>query len=148
MRAARKQRLVVALFLVLGVGLAIGIATFAFKRNITLYLSPTEVALGKAPENRSFRIGGLVVNNSLVRIEDSLDLSFTLTDNAENINIEFSGILPDLFREGQGIIAMGKLNPQGIFVAEEVLAKHDEKYMPREVAESLKKTGVYQGSSE
>jgi cytochrome c-type biogenesis protein CcmE len=102
------------------------------------FFSPTEVVEGKAPTGHPFRIGGLVMNDSVKRKTDGLTTQFTLTDNAKQVIIEYTGILPDLFREGQGIVAMGQLNPQGVFVASEVLAKHDENYMPPEVAASLK----------
>jgi len=102
------------------------------------FYSPSDIKAGKAPTNHLFRVGGLVEKNSLIRQEDSLMLEFRVTDQAETIGVQYTGILPDLFREGQGIIARGKLNKNGLFVAEEVLAKHDENYMPPEVADSLK----------
>ena len=97
-----------------------------------------EIAEGKAPQAHAFRVGGLVATNSVKRKQDGLTTSFSITDNAESVTVEYTGILPDLFREGQGIVALGQLNTDGVFVASEVLAKHDENYMPPEVAESLK----------
>jgi cytochrome c-type biogenesis protein CcmE len=117
-------------------------ATFllrAMNENILFYYSPTQVAAGEPPEGRRFRVGGLVVNGSVERTPGSLEVQFTLTDNAEVVPVVYSGILPDLFREGQGIIAHGALTDDGRFKADEVLAKHDENYMPPEVEESLKK---------
>ncbi len=107
--------------------------------NILFYYSPTQVAAGEPPENRRFRVGGLVVNGSVERAPGDIEVAFVLTDNQQTVPVVFSGILPDLFREGQGIIAHGEFDPaSGSFVADEVLAKHDENYMPPEVAASLK----------
>jgi cytochrome c-type biogenesis protein CcmE len=102
------------------------------------FYPPSDIKAGKAPVDHLFRVGGLVVENSLKRENDSLTLEFLLTDQANTIKVRYTGILPDLFREGQGIIARGKLDAKGVFIAEEVLAKHDENYMPPEVADSLK----------
>ena len=101
---------------------------------------PTEVADGKVPEGKRFRVGGMVPKGSIQRAPGSLTVRFAVTDYAHTVNIEYSGVLPDLFREGQGIIAHGKLDGRGVFVADEVLAKHDENYMPPEVKDALKKT--------
>jgi cytochrome c-type biogenesis protein CcmE len=108
--------------------------------NILFYYSPTQVAAGEPPEGRRFRVGGLVVPGSVQREEGNMEVRFVLTDNAQTVDVVYSGILPDLFREGQGIIAHGELTNPGVFTADEVLAKHDENYMPPEVAQSLKKT--------
>jgi len=129
--------LIVALILA-GVGIATAFGLRAFQENLLYYYSPSQVAAGDPPEGRKFRVGGLVVPGTIRREEGKIDVSFDLTDNAEMVTVTFAGILPDLFREGQGIIAHGKLDGQGMFVADEVLAKHDENYMPPEVAESLK----------
>lgn len=123
-----------------GVSIATVLGLTAFEENLLYFYSPTQVAAGEAPDNRSFRIGGLVVNGTVKRDMEGLGVQFDLTDNAETMTVEYTGILPDLFREGQGIVAMGKLQPGGLFIAEEVLAKHDEKYMPPEVAGALKAT--------
>jgi cytochrome c-type biogenesis protein CcmE len=125
--------------IVLGVGSAVAFALSAFQDNLLYYYSPSDVSAGKAPENRTFRVGGMVTKGSFHRAENSLEAHFTLTDYAHDVNVSYTGVLPDLFREGQGIIARGKLNANGEFIAEEVLAKHDEKYMPPQVADSLKK---------
>jgi cytochrome c-type biogenesis protein CcmE len=129
----------------LGIGAvlaAVGIgATFmlrAMNENILFYYSPTQVAAGDPPEDRRFRVGGLVVNGSVEREPGELEVRFILTDTAHTVPVVYAGVLPDLFREGQGIIAHGTMSGSGDFVADEVLAKHDENYMPPEVEESLK----------
>ncbi len=139
MKAARKKRLFFIVFLVAGVTLAAGFAMYAFNQNLMFYFSPTDVKQGKAPVNKIFRMGGMVVEGTFKKEPKSLKVHFDLTDYEKTVSVEYEGILPDLFREGQGIISRGKLNEQGVFIAEEVLAKHDENYMPPEVAESLKK---------
>ena len=138
MNPIRKKRLTLIGLMVAGIGIATWLALNAFDENLMFFFSPSEVAEGKAPTAHPFRIGGLVATDSVKRKQDGLTTSFTVTDNAKSVTVEYTGILPDLFREGQGIVAMGQLNPEGIFVASEVLAKHDENYMPPEVAESLK----------
>jgi len=110
----------------------------ASRENIMFYYDPSQVAQGKAPVTKRFRIGGMVVKGSLARKPGDLQVRFVLTDFAHQVPVEYTGVLPDLFREGQGIIAHGTMNANGAFVADEVLAKHDEKYMPPEVAASLK----------
>ena len=124
--------------LVAGVGVAVGFALKAFNENLMFFFSPKEVVAGEAPANAPFRLGGMVIKGSIERPGDGLVVQFGLTDYAQSVTVQYEGILPDLFREGQGIIAMGKLNDQGVFVADEVLAKHDENYMPPEVAEAVK----------
>ncbi len=123
---------------VFGVAVATVLGLTAFEENLLYFYSPTQIKAGEAPNNRKFRIGGLVVTGSVERATEGLLVSFDLTDNAKIITVEYSGILPDLFREGQGIVALGELNNKGTFVADEVLAKHDENYMPPEVAAALK----------
>ena len=123
---------------VFGVAVAAVLGLTAFEENLLYFYSPTQVAAGEAPDNRKFRVGGLVVAGSVVRATDSLLVKFDLTDNAKTMTVEYSGILPDLFREGQGIVALGEKNSSGTFIADEVLAKHDENYMPPEVADALK----------
>jgi cytochrome c-type biogenesis protein CcmE len=120
-----------------GVGIATAFALQAFNQNLLYYYSPTQISAGEAPDSRVFRVGGLVQNNSVKRAPGSLEVTFVLTDFQKEIPVSYTGVLPDLFREGQGVIARGKLDGSR-FVAEEVLAKHDENYMPPEVAESLK----------
>ena len=138
MNPKRKQRLIIVLGIVAGVSVAATFMGVALKENINLYFSPTDIGAGKAPLNRRIRVGGLVVAGSLKRGEE-LDVTFDVTDNIESLTIRYDGILPDLFREGQGIIANGKLTESGVVVADEVLAKHDEEYMPPEVQDSLDK---------
>lgn len=139
MKLARKKRLVLIGLMVAGVGLGVYFALQSLNENIMFFFSPTEVAQGKAPEGRLFRMGGIVVNGSVHRPGDGLTVQFELTDDANIVTVLYTGILPDLFREGQGIIANGKLGEDGAFVAQEVLAKHDENYMPPEVAEAMAK---------
>lgn len=137
MNPKRKQRLALVGALVTLVAVAVGLMLMALNENINLFFSPTQVAAGEVPDNHVFRLGGLVENGSVKRRQDSLEVEFRVTDTAHNIPVVYTGILPDLFREGQGIIALGRLNGNGMFVADEVLAKHDENYMPPEVAEAL-----------
>ncbi len=140
----RRQRMVIVGLVVAGVGVAVFFALQAFQENLLYYYSPTQIAAGEAPSDRTIRVGGLVVSGSLQREEGSLNVRFVVTDLENNVPIFHSGILPDLFREGQGIIARGQFDQNGEFVADEVLAKHDENYMPPEVADSLK--GVHSQS--
>ncbi len=123
--------------IVAGVALAASLAFIAIGENMLYFFSPTQVKNGEAPRERTLRVGGLVVPGSVMREQGSLTVQFDLTDNRESLTVRYTGILPDLFREGQGIVATGALQPTGTFIAEEVLAKHDEKYMPPEVAEAL-----------
>lgn len=137
-----KQRHKRLMFIIVGLaGLAIG-AGFVFNAlnsNMQFFFSPTEVVENKAPQNTSFRLGGLVEEGSLKREDDGLTVHFMVTDNLESIPVTYKGILPDLFREGQGVVTQGRFNEAGNFVASEVLAKHDEEYMPPEVADALEK---------
>ncbi len=137
MTPKRRQRLIFVAVLVLGVGAATALALRAMGENMLYFYSPTQVKAGEAPRERAVRVGGLVVPGSIRREPGDLEVRFDVTDNAETVTVTFSGILPDLFREGQGIVAMGRLGDDGVFRAEEVLAKHDENYMPPEVAEAL-----------
>jgi cytochrome c-type biogenesis protein CcmE len=135
----RSKRKVLIFAIVFGVTLAAVLGLTAFEENLLYFYSPTDVKAGKAPAAHSFRVGGLVVDGSVKREKDSLKIQFDVTDNSETMTVEYTGILPDLFRVGQGIVAMGSLMASGQFVAQEVLAKHDENYMPPEVADALKK---------
>ena len=134
----RRKRIWLVSFILIGAASATALALNAFRENLLYFYSPSQIAAGEAPQDYKFRVGGLVVDGSVQRETDSLAVQFSLTDNAHVVPVVYTGILPDLFREGQGIVAMGKLGPDGMFVADEVLAKHDEEYMPPEVAESLK----------
>lgn len=139
MTAMRQQRLILVLLIVLGVGIAAAFMLRAFQENMMFFYGPKEIKAGQAPLDREFRVGGLVVNGSVERGE-SLLVKFALTDWTETVQVHYEGILPDLFREGQGIIARGRLLANGTVQAVEVLAKHDENYMPPEVAASLPHT--------
>ncbi len=138
MTPIRKKRLTLIGLMLAGIAVATTLALNAFDDNLMFFFSPTEVAAGEAPKGHPFRIGGLVTKDSVKRQEDGLTVQFNLTDNQEDVTVQYTGILPDLFREGQGIVAMGQLREDGVFVASEVLAKHDENYMPPEVASALK----------
>ena len=135
----RQQRMLAVGLAVGGLAIAAAFALKAFEDNMMFFVEISDVVAGKAPENRNFRVGGLVVVDSVTREPGEVEVAFTLTDNRTELVVRYDGILPDLFREGQGIIAHGAMNDQGEFVADEVLAKHDENYMPPEVAESLAK---------
>jgi cytochrome c-type biogenesis protein CcmE len=137
MNKRSKRKLLVAMVL-FGVALATVLGLTAFRENLLYFYSPSQIKAGEAPTSRSFRIGGLVVNGSVKREEGGLAVKFDLTDNSATVPVTYTGILPDLFREGQGIVARGRLQDDNLFVAEEVLAKHDENYMPPEVADALK----------
>lgn len=138
MTPARRNRLLLIGLMVAGVTAAAAFALTAFNQNLMFFFSPSEVVAGKAPVGHPFRLGGMVVNGSVHRPEQGLTVQFDLTDNAKQVTVRYTGILPDLFREGQGIVSNGRLNEQGVFIADEVLAKHDENYMPPEVAASMK----------
>ncbi len=142
MTPQRKQRLLFVGLIVLGIGAAVALALSAFQENLLYFYTPTQVANGEAPKGRAFRVGGLVETGSITRESDGLTVHFTVTDTANSIPITYKGILPDLFREGQGIVAMGRLGVNDEFVAAEVLAKHDENYMPPEVGDAIKKAGM------
>jgi cytochrome c-type biogenesis protein CcmE len=135
---ARQKRLLLLSVGVVVVGLAAWLVFNALGNNMSYFFSPTEVVKGQAPKDHIFRLGGLVEVGSLQRGQE-LTVRFVVTDNANKVSVAYTGILPDLFAEGQGVIAQGKLGADGIFIAEEVLAKHDETYMPPEVADALKK---------
>lgn len=142
MNPKRKNRLILVLLILAGVGAAVTLGLMALQENIQYYLSPSEVKAGKAPKELSFRLAGLVSNGSVKREKDGMTIHFDITDNAETISVTYVGILPDLFREGQGIVATGKLDQSADksdlhFIAEEVLAKHDETYMPPPVQDAL-----------
>lgn len=139
MKPIRRQRLILIIVMVVGIGTAVGFALKSFNENLMYFFSTTDVMAGKAPKDALFRLGGMVVKGSVQRPGDGLTVHFKLTDFSKEVAVEYTGILPDLFREGQGIVANGKLDERGVFVAQEVLAKHDENYMPPEVKASLKK---------
>ena len=144
MTPARKKRLALILLMIGGVATGVGFALKAMNENIMFFLTPSEVVDGKAPADRLFRMGGMVVAGSVERPGEGLTVHFDLTDNENSVTVQYTGILPDLFREGQGIIANGKLDASGDFVADEVLAKHDENYMPPELADMHNAQGAMQ----
>jgi len=141
MTPARKKRLSLIVLMVVGVSVGVGFALNALNENIMFFFSPADIQAGKAPVNKDFRIGGVVVEGTVARPGEGLTVEFVLTDNDSDVKVKYTGILPDLFREGQGIIANGRLNESGEFIAAEVLAKHDENYMPPEVMDAMKKSG-------
>lgn len=138
MTPRRRQRLVLVGLIVVGCTIATGLALLALRENINLFFSPSQIVEGTAPSNTTIRLGGMVVAGSVQR-GDNLGVTFVLTDFAEQVTVAYEGILPDLFREGQGIVTQGKLDSSGRFVAQQVLAKHDETYMPPEVNDALRK---------
>ena len=140
MNPARRKRLILIGLMVTGVAVAVGFALNAFNQNLMFFYAPSDVMAGKAPVDHPFRLGGMVTDGSVKRLPNGLTTRFDVTDNAQTVTIEYTGILPDLFREGQGIVSHGKMNADGIFVADEVLAKHDENYMPPEVADALERS--------
>ncbi len=139
MHPQRKKKLGLIMLVILGVGIAVGLALSALQQNINLFYTPSQIADGDAPVDTRIRAGGLVVEGSVQRAPDTLEVQFAVTDGDKQILIAYSGILPDLFREGQGIVALGRLNENRMLVADEVLAKHDEEYMPPEVAQAMEK---------
>lgn len=137
----RRQRMLTVGLIVVCVSLAVGLALQAFQENLLFFYSPTQVLAGEPPEGRKFRLGGLVEEGSLARESGELKISFMVTDLENTLPVSYEGVLPDLFREGQGVVAHGVMQPDGSFLAEEVLAKHDENYMAPEVAELLAEQG-------
>lgn len=139
MHPQRKQKLLIIFFMLGGISLAVGLMLVALQENINLFYTPQQIADGEAPKHKTLRAGGMVVEGSVKRAEDDLTVEFKVEDGKAEVTIQYTGILPDLFREGQGIVALGQLNDDNIFIASEVLAKHDENYMPPEVADALEK---------
>ena len=144
----KRQRLMLVLLGSVTLGTAAALVLNAFEDSVVFFYRPTDVTEKNLPPEHRFRVGGIVVEDSLTREADGLTVRFSLTDMNKTVPVGYTGILPDLFREGQGIVAEGKLDAAGIFRAEEVLAKHDESYMPPEVAEALKKSGRWRGGQE
>jgi len=141
MNAVRKQRLILVVSILVGLAIACGLMFYALRQNINLFFTPQQVMAGEAPLDTQMRVGGLVEEGSVVRDQQTLDVQFVLTDGKGSFTVHYQGILPDLFREGQGIVANGTLVSRNRFEAEEVLAKHDETYMPPEVQDALEKAG-------
>lgn len=141
MNPVRKQRLMVVLAILVGLAIAVGLAVYALRQNINLFYTPQQVVSGEAPVGTKMRVGGLVEEGSVRRDPQTLDVTFAVTDGKGTFDIHYQGILPDLFREGQGVVANGTLVSRDRFEADEVLAKHDETYMPPEVQDALEKAG-------
>jgi cytochrome c-type biogenesis protein CcmE len=136
MKPRRKRMLFIGAVLA-GVVAAISLSTLAFRNNLLFFFSPSQIANGEAPTERQFRLGGMVLDGSLERAEGSLTVEFIVTDNLHSVPVSYTGILPDLFQEGQGVVAVGRIDAGGHFTAEQIIAKHDENYMPPEVAAAL-----------
>lgn len=139
MHPIRKKRLTIVLFLLAGLSVAVALTTYALRQNINLFYDPSQISAGEAPVDVRIRAGGMVEEGSVVRDTESLKVAFRVTDYSASVPVEYVGILPDLFAEGQGIVAMGRLDNKGRFIADQVLAKHDENYMPPEVSDALEK---------
>ncbi len=140
MHPKRKQRLAIVLTIVIGASAAAGLLFFALSDNLNLFYPPADIAAGKAPEGKRIRAGGMVKAGSVQRIDKGLTVQFIVTDYAAEVTVKYTGILPDLFKEEEGVVVAGVLDKQGIFQADEVLAKHDENYMPPEVSDALEKS--------
>jgi cytochrome c-type biogenesis protein CcmE len=137
----KRRRLMLLGFAALGLGTASTLALTALQDNLLFFYSPSELHAGKVAEGQRFRLGGLVVKGSLQHLGDGRTITFTVTDTAYDVAVRYAGIVPDLFREGQGVVAHGRIRADGVFVADELLAKHDEKYMPPDVAKALQHAG-------
>jgi cytochrome c-type biogenesis protein CcmE len=140
----KKRRLYAVLAGMAVLGIAAALVLNAFEDNLVFFFSPTEMLTKELAPNQVIRVGGLVEEESFEKLEDGLTVAFVLTDTANTLPVRFTGVLPDLFREGQGVVAEGTMGPDGVFVAREVLAKHDENYMPREVTDAIKDAGHWQ----
>ena len=141
MRPVRKKRLQLVIFLMIGAAIVIGLVLFALRQNINLFFTPKQIVAGEAPVGQQIRAGGLVVDGSVERSTDSLYVEFVITDTVDQVRVAYDGILPDLFRAGQGIIAIGRLDEAGVVQASEVLAKHDENYMSPEIQKAIEEAG-------
>ena len=147
MSLSRRQKTL--LYIVIGIAwiaAAVGLVLYALKNNVSLYFTPTQVFNKEAPQGRNFRIGGLVETGSLTREGDGLTAHFKITDTVKTMSVTYRGILPDLFKEGKGVVAQGKLHEDNVFYAEEVLAKHDENYMPPEAKDDINKAAQAQSA--
>jgi cytochrome c-type biogenesis protein CcmE len=140
----KRKRLVIVLASMAALGIGAALVLSAFRDNLVFFYSPTEVTTKHVPPERRFRVGGLVEEQSVKRGADGVTVTFRVTDMNQSLKVSYRGVLPDLFREGQGVVAEGKLDSSGMFQASEVLAKHDERYMPPEVVKALKQSGKWQ----
>ena len=137
MHPKRRQRLSYLLIILLGLSVTIALVLYALRQNINVYYTPSQILQGQAPKNHTFRLGGLVKQGSVIHAKTGLEVGFVVTDLVHNIKVSYQGILPDLFRDGQGVVVQGQLTSQGEFLATQVLAKHDENYMPPIVKDAL-----------
>jgi cytochrome c-type biogenesis protein CcmE len=144
----KRRRLIFVGLGLLGLFAAAALVLTAFEDNLLFFHTPSDVAEGKVRADRAFRLGGLVEEGSVQRQEGTSKVAFAITDGRSEVEVVYDGILPDLFREGQGVVVVGRLDGQGHFAADEVLAKHDENYMPKEVADRLKEEGYWQGDAQ
>ena len=142
MKPHRQKRMGIILFITLGLSVTVGLTLFALSQNINMFYTPTQVANGEVPIGQYFRIGGMVKAGSVENQQDSLQVRFITTDFVSDVPIQYEGLLPDLFREGQGIVAEGQIDAQGVFLASKVLAKHDENFMSPEVKAALDAAGA------
>ena len=147
MNPVRKRKLTLVLFTLFVVAIVTALVTYALRQNISLFFTPTQLAMGEAPLKQNIRLGGMVVKDSVVRVSNDLSVQFELTDYRKTVSVSYRGILPDLFREGQGIVASGVMIDKTHFKADEVLAKHDANYMPPEVKDALAKATQTEGKS-
>lgn len=147
MKPHRRKKLGIIIFIAAGLGTAIGLSLFALSNNIDLFFTPTQVAAGEVTPGQRIRVGGMVKEGSVEHSQDILEVSFVATDYTHDVRVHYAGILPDLFREGQGIVAEGSMSPDGTFIASRVLAKHDENYMSVEVKAALDAAGNTTGMS-
>lgn len=141
----RHKRALIIFGVLAAVGVAVALVLNAFNSNLVFFYTPSQIASKEAPQGRTFRVGGLVQAGSVVR--DGVTVRFIVTDTLQTVPVRFEGILPDLFKEGKGVVAQGKLGSDGVFAAREVLAKHDENYMPPEAAEALKQAAAVKGQT-
>lgn len=139
----KRRRLMLVVLGMLALGTATALVLNAFQDNLVFFHSPSDIQAKKIPPERRFRLGGLVEQGSVQKLADGVTVQFSVTDTANSILVQYTGVLPDLFREGQGVVTEGSLNGQGLFVAREVLARHDETYMPPEVAKAIKDSGQW-----
>ena len=143
MHPTRKRRMIGLVVILVGIGLASAITIYSLRQNMLFFVSPSDVQAQNLPMGREFRLGGLVEPGSITRADDGLAVAFRVTDGIDSITVNYDGILPDLFKEGKGVITRGVLETEELFVAREVPAKHDENYMPPEVAEALEEKGMH-----
>lgn len=146
MHPVRKQRLMLVIFILLFSSIAVGLLVFALRENINLFYPPSKIASGDVPQNTRIRAGGCVKPGTILRSSETLEVNFIITDGIAEVPVSYNGILPDLFAEGEAAVLNGMIDENGIFQAREVLAKHDENYMPPEVAEAMKDKGDHQAT--